>query len=71
LKLAAVAKASEPSVRLVLPRRDWPPETEPERTELIADVRDWIAGVHAGATRHGVFSIGRETLPVLDGERQP
>ena len=73
LTRAAMAKASgsNASVRLVLPRRDWPPSPEPLRTELVADVRDWIAGVHAGETRHGFFSIDRGTLPMIDGEQQP
>ena len=73
LTRAALAEASDSNacVRLVLPRRDWPPSPEPLRTELVADVRDWIAGVHAGETRHGFFSIDRNTLPMLDGEQQP
>jgi CRISPR system Cascade subunit CasD len=62
---------SNARVRLVLPRRDWPPSPVPLKTELVADVRDWIAGVHAGETRHGFFSIDRSMLPTLDGERQP
>lgn len=73
LTRAAMAEASgsNASVRLVLPRRHWPPLPEPLRTDLVADVRDWIAGVHAGETRHGFFSIDRGTLPTLDGEQQP
>jgi CRISPR system Cascade subunit CasD len=71
LSRAAMVEAGDPraSVRLVLPRQDWPPSLEPERTELVADVRDWIAGVHAGETRHGFFSIDRGRLPTLDGEQ--
>jgi CRISPR system Cascade subunit CasD len=73
LTRAAMPKASGSgaSVRLVLPRRDWPTSPELLRTELVADVRDWIAGVHAGETRHGFFSIDRGTLPMLDEEQQP
>lgn len=58
-------------VRLVVPRRDWPASPAPVRTELVAETRDWIAGVHAGETRLGTFSIERATLPLLDGEALP
>jgi CRISPR system Cascade subunit CasD len=73
LRLTAIADVPGASakVRLVLPRRDWPLSPEPERTELLADVRDWIAGVHAGETRHGFFSIDRDQLQRLDGGQQP
>lgn len=63
------ATGSDTKVRLVLPHLEWP--TSPERTELVADVRDWIAGVHTGETRHGFFSIDRGLLPILDEEVYP
>jgi hypothetical protein len=59
------------SIWVVLPRREWMASPEPVRSELVADVRDWIAGVHAGETRQGFFSIERDTLPLLDGELHP
>lgn len=73
LRHAAVleATASQSSVRVSLPYCDWPTSPEPRRIEMVADIRDWISGVHTGETRHGFFSIDRDTLPVLDGERHP
>lgn len=58
-------------VRIALPRRAWPASPTPLRAELVADTRDWIAGMHMGETRIGTFEIDRATLPPLDGEVMP
>jgi CRISPR system Cascade subunit CasD len=57
-------------VRLVLPSGEWPRDRE-HRCEAVADVRDWIAGVHAGETWLDLTSLERSAFPPLDREALP
>lgn len=58
-------------VRVTLLRAGWPDATAPLRSEMVADTRDWIAGLHAGESRIGLFEIERADLPTFDSEALP
>ena len=49
-------------VRIVVPPAEWPP-TGNDRTETVSNVRDWVAGVHAGENRLVLLSRPRTDFP--------
>lgn len=66
----AWAKNDREPLRVVLPPTEWPRD-RPVRTRAVPDVRDWVAGVHAGENRLDVFSVDRSEFPTLDEEALP
>jgi len=59
------------SVRVILPPAEHPADYRTVRKETIADVRDWVAGVHAGETRLSVLALPRGDFPLLESEALP
>lgn len=59
-------REAEPDlVRLAIPPGEGRPLEASHRRETIADVRDWMAGVHAGENRLDIFSTPRADFPLL------
>lgn len=58
-------KGEADRVRLAIPHGEGRPESVPHRTEAVADVRDWMAGVHAGESRLDMFSLPRAAFPLM------
>lgn len=58
-------KNDEDRVRLAIPPGEGRPAVVSHQTATIADVRDWMAGVHAGENRLDIFSQPRADFPSL------
>lgn len=66
LKRAGLAPSPRThEVRLAIPLREGGEAGPKRRHEEIADVRDWIAGVHAGSSRLDIVTLPRAEFPSL------
>jgi CRISPR system Cascade subunit CasD len=79
LRLAPLAPANrlharladrQPKVRFALPSGEWPGDVQ-HRSEMVADVRDWNAGVHAGESRLDHFSLSVADFTTMSQEALP
>ncbi len=79
LRLAPLAPADrsrvrhadqQPKVRFALPPEEWPRDVQ-HRSEMVADVRDWRAGVHAGESRLDHFSLPIAEFTPMSPEALP
>lgn len=63
-------KDDRATVRLVLPPGEWPRDAA-HHSRMVADVRDWTAGVHAGESRLDHLSLPREVFQPWPYEALP
>lgn len=67
LKRAGIAPSppADKEIRLAVPLREGAEGGPKHRREEIADVRDWVAGVHAGSSRLDIITLPRTEFPLL------
>ena len=71
LRLVPMATADRhETVRFSLPPGEWPRDRQCD-SKMVADVRDWRAGVHAGESRLDHFSLHVSDLTTISWEALP
>jgi CRISPR system Cascade subunit CasD len=78
LRLAPLAPPDQPhfrhadrqQIRFAIPPAEWPRDVQ-HRSGMVADVRDWRAGVHAGESRLDHFSLPLADFTPMSPEALP
>ena len=79
LRAAPLAQTGQPhdrraiwqqEVRFAIPPTEWPQDVK-HNTRMVADIRDWRAGVHAGESRLDRFSLPLAGFTPMSSEALP